>query len=119
MAYGSVTAVAPAGASLSSCSAALIGACTIALTLTHSRQLRMHNTKHFLQEARSEATATPAGSVYEMEHANGRHPAAEGRRSLASADSGGGRPTREPERGMLKSPSSGSLSALARGGETQ
>ena len=74
-----------------------------------------------LQEARSEATATPAGSVYEMEHANGRHPAAaEGRPSLASADSGGGgapRTHRGPERGMLKSPSSGSLSALARGGK--
>jgi hypothetical protein len=71
------------------------------------------------QEARSEASATPAGSVYEMEHANGRHAPAEGRPSLASADSGGGGAprTRGPERGMLKSPSSGSLSALARGGE--
>ena len=76
------------------------------------------------QEARSEATATPAESLYEMEHANGRASAGggEGRPSLASADSGGGGGiprTRGPERGMLKSPSSGSLSALARGGEAR
>ncbi len=70
------------------------------------------------QEARSDATATPADSLYEMEHANGRGSAGgEGRRSADSGGGGGIPRTRGPERGMLKSPSSGSLSALARGGD--